>query len=125
MKIKWCILYNFFYIFLLSNSLFAAYKKSYEPYLTPGKLTILVTFDGSKNLKKWDQIIAFSKKQNFKCTFFVSGVYLIPDHQKNLYIFPKNKNKTGLSDIGFGGTAQQVRDRALFFEQVFLSILLF
>jgi len=110
--------YLLFIIFFYPVFCFALEKKPYAPYLTPGKLTVLVTFDGSKDLKKWSKILEFSKQENIKCTFFVSGVYFLSQDQRHVYQYPRDTRKTGVSDIGFGGSPVQVQERRLFIQRV-------
>jgi len=86
-------------------------KIPYAKYLPADKLTVVVTFDGGKSAYRWKDILNFSKKNNVKCTFFVSGVYFIPDAQSNTYIDPRDCSKRGNSIIGFGGTQKEVNER--------------
>lgn len=90
------------------------YKKefvSYANYLEKDTLYVFAGFDGSYNPKRWSEILAFAKENGVKFTFFISGVYLIPSAEKNTYKNPVNPAQTGVSGIGFGGTAEEVAIR--------------
>jgi len=70
---------------------------------------IMVSFDGSKNLNMWSNLLFSADRFDAKFTFFISGVYFLADKNKNLYTppgFPR-----GTSHIGFGGTANDVKQR--------------
>ena len=86
-------------------------KIPYSKFLDKNKLTVIVTFDGSKDLDKWQEILAFARKNDARFTFFVSGVYFLTDAEKNKYIYPADPTKRGLSDIGFGGASTEVARR--------------
>jgi peptidoglycan/xylan/chitin deacetylase (PgdA/CDA1 family) len=104
----------------MPNDKFTEYTTSHEsfaPYLTPGKLTIIVSFDGSKSLDFWHDILAFSKENKMKATFFASGVYFLADQDKNQYKLPYNMAKKGISEIGFGGTSDDIKQRIAIVKQ--------
>ena len=50
-------------------------KLPYSPFLTPDTLTVLVTFDGSYNLKRWQELMGFSEQNQIPITVFISGVF--------------------------------------------------
>lgn len=63
---------------------------------------VILAFDGSKNLDFWQESRAYAKNAGVKFTYFMSGVYFIPNDDKNTYIEPKFGK--GKSNIGFGGS---------------------
>ncbi|MBY0384791.1 polysaccharide deacetylase family protein [bacterium] len=63
---------------------------------------VILAFDGSKNLDFWQESREFAKNAGVKFTYFMSGVYFIPNDDKNTYVEPKFGK--GKSNIGFGGT---------------------
>jgi peptidoglycan/xylan/chitin deacetylase (PgdA/CDA1 family) len=83
----------------------------YAQYLPEGKLTVVASFDGSYSLNRWADILAFARTRGIKFTFFVSGVYFLSDSEAQKYIYPVNQEIRGKSDIGFGGTPQEVAAR--------------
>jgi peptidoglycan/xylan/chitin deacetylase (PgdA/CDA1 family) len=89
-------------------------KTPYAKYLDPGKLTVVASFDGGKALDRWQNILDFADKNGVKFTFFISGVYFLPDDEKSAYLYPLDPAKKGVSDIGFGGTPQDVAARKQF-----------
>lgn len=86
-------------------------KVPYSRYLDSGTLTVIASFDGGKSLERWQNILEFAKDNKVKFTFFVSGVYFIPDNENKKYVDPVNPVKTGISDIGFGGVSTEVAKR--------------
>lgn len=99
------------------NNKYSIVEEPYEKFLSPDKLTIIGTFDGSKSITMWEDILKFAKKNNIKFTFFVSGVYLLPDNRKHDYKLPYNMQHTGVSEIGFGGTEEYVNTRISYFHR--------
>lgn len=76
------------------------------------KLLVVVSFDGSKGIDRWQNILDFAKQiGGRKFTFFISGVYFLSDAQQDRYKYPPKPSRTGISDIGFGGTAEEVAQR--------------
>jgi hypothetical protein len=71
---------------------------------------VLLAFDGSLNLDFWHESRAFAKDAGVKFTYFMSGVYFIPDAQKSAYA-PPGGHSVGHSDIGFGGPAENIQLR--------------
>lgn len=72
---------------------------------------VLLSYDGSYSLDAWKAIRAESLKQKQKgtdtrYTFFASGVYFLQSAKKTYYQAP-GKNP-GRSDIGFGGTTDEI-----------------
>ncbi|MEL6948329.1 MAG: hypothetical protein AAFO73_11975, partial [Pseudomonadota bacterium] len=49
------------------------------------------------------------KKHNIRFTYFISGVYFLTRAERKLYVEPKRGR--GRSAIGFGGTAEDIRER--------------
>jgi peptidoglycan/xylan/chitin deacetylase (PgdA/CDA1 family) len=75
---------------------------------------VLLAFDGSLNLDFWQESRAFARNANVKFTYFMSGVYFIPDAQKRGYVAPHGMG-AGKSAIGWGGDAAAI---ALRYKQV-------
>jgi hypothetical protein len=71
---------------------------------------VLFAFDGSLNLDFWQESRAWAKKDNVKLTYFMSGVYFIPDAQKSIYNAPHGLGQ-GKSAIGWGGPAANIGPR--------------
>ncbi|OGS20611.1 MAG: hypothetical protein A2252_01020 [Elusimicrobia bacterium RIFOXYA2_FULL_39_19] len=91
-----------------------SYRMETFPYnqsFDSGTLYVVVSFDGCKELDKWQDIISFSKTNDIKFTFFISAVYFIPQADKTIYFNPVNPIQEGVSNIGFGGTDQSVSQR--------------
>lgn len=79
---------------------------------------VLMAFDGSLNLDFWQESRAWAKRDNVKLTYFMSGVYFIPDAQKSIYKAPHGMG-AGKSAIGWGGPAANIKPR---YEQVQAAI---
>jgi peptidoglycan/xylan/chitin deacetylase (PgdA/CDA1 family) len=86
-------------------------KVPYSRYLDTGTLTVVASFDGSKLLDRWEDILDFAKAHGVKFTFFASGVYFIPNSDRDKYIYPLDTSRKGRSDIGFGGASTDVVKR--------------
>lgn len=71
---------------------------------------VLMAFDGSLNLDFWAESRAWAKRDNVKLTYFMSGVYFIPDAQKSIYNAPHGMGR-GKSAIGWGGPAANIKPR--------------
>src|SRR5262245_60872689 len=71
---------------------------------------VLLAFDGSLNNDFWTESRGFAKAANVKFTYFISGVYFIPDAQRKLYDAPHGFGP-GKSAIGFGGAASDIAVR--------------
>jgi hypothetical protein len=72
------------------------------------------SFDGSKSIDMWEETRGFAKEMNsqgkpIKFTYFISGVYLLENQNKNNYLPPNYASGTSL--IGFGGTQSDVGAR--------------
>ena len=71
-----------------------------------------IAFDNCTELERWKELSDFAAAMNkdgdqLHFTFFVSGVNFIADANRNLYQAPGHSR--GTSNIGFGGTADEVR----------------
>ncbi|MBX3191115.1 MAG: polysaccharide deacetylase family protein [Labilithrix sp.] len=77
---------------------------------------VILAFDGSYNLPFWRESRAFAASNNLKFTYFISGVYFIPNAAKAGYVGPRNG--AGKSAIGWGGTAAEIAER---YEEVRLA----
>lgn len=86
-------------------------KIPYRNFLPENKLIVVASFDGSKALDRWQDILKFSEENGVKFTFFISGVYFLPDKDRNLYLYPLDSKISGKSDIGFGGASTDVAKR--------------
>lgn len=71
---------------------------------------VMIAFDGAPKQRHLD-FAQELKKENISLffTYFLSGVYLLPSDQKNLYAL--SWMPTGSSDIGFGGSQKTVNAR--------------
>lgn len=65
---------------------------------------VLISFDGSYQIDKWETIIKLSKKQKINTTVFVSAVNFLNNDEKHQYIYPFNAEISGFSEIDFGST---------------------
>lgn len=77
---------------------------------------VILAFDGSYNLPFWKESRQFATDNSLKFTYFISGVYFIPNASKSGYDAPRNG--AGKSAIGFGGTTDEIAER---FEQLRLA----
>lgn len=83
---------------------------------------VILAFDGSYNLDFWKESRQFAKEMNasgkpMKWTYFMSGVYFVPNAKKSIYVAPHSLGP-GKSAIGFGGTEDEIKTRV---EQVDLA----
>src|SRR6266480_8139431 len=60
---------------------------------------VVVSFDGSGGVRLWPYWRAVARRAGARFTFFVSGVYLVPDTKRLRYRPPRHS--PGSSDIGF------------------------
>lgn len=74
----------------------------------PGQI-IHIAFDGSSSLPVWQDTLDFALEQDVKFTFFIVGTHLLKDDLATLYDPPRQK--PGRSDVGFGGTKEEVEQR--------------
>ena len=87
------VLTLFVMISYADNFSYQTEKVPYSRYLDTTTLTVVASFDGSYNPDRWEDILAFAKDNNLKFTFFISGVYLIPNDNKDSYIYPPDPLK--------------------------------
>ena len=83
-----------------------------------------IAFDNCTELERWKELSDFAAAMNkdgdqLHFTFFVSGVNFIVDANRNLYQAPGHTR--GTSSIGFGGTADEVRQRVEYINAAYLS----
>ena len=83
----------------------------YGRYLDRDTLTVVISFDGSGDLQRWQEILDFARDEKVKMTFFVSGVYFLADTEKGRYSNPLDPQQSGISAIGFGGDDATVARR--------------
>lgn len=76
-----------------------------EPGSTPPQF-VVVSFDGGveANTGIFQHYLDLAKDTDSRFSFFVSGVYLLPDNEMKLNYFPPGRPR-GTSDIGFGDPA--------------------
>ena len=84
------------------------------------KQFIALSFDGSYTLNRWRSLLNFSDEQkalgkDIRFTFFTSGVYFLADKDKAQYKGPGRS--AGRSDIGFGGTKNEVLERVAYVKE--------
>ena len=60
---------------------------------------LVVSFDGSGGIRLWPYWRAVARRAHAHFTFFVSGVYLVPEEQRMRYHAPRHR--PGVSDIWF------------------------
>jgi len=75
---------------------------------------VIFSFDGSYSRQMWQMTRAFSARMSsdrkpIKFTYFVSGVYFLPNISRDEYRAPKQP--VGESLIGFGGDDDEIGDR--------------
>lgn len=71
---------------------------------------VLLAFDGSSSLDFWKESQAFASQAKVKFTYFISGTYFLTGSSKGKYTHPVS-GRAGLSDIGFGGTKDELAAR--------------
>ncbi|MBK6693624.1 MAG: hypothetical protein IPG50_15670 [Myxococcales bacterium] len=76
---------------------------------------VVMGFDGSLNLAFWEESLAFAKTTTasgkpLAFTYFISGVYFIPDAKKARYTAPHGLG-VGKSAIGWGGDEAKIQSR--------------
>jgi peptidoglycan/xylan/chitin deacetylase (PgdA/CDA1 family) len=75
---------------------------------------IVMAFDNCTELERWQELTDFAAELNrdgdrIHFTFFVSGINFLADSRRGLYEGPHQRR--GYSRINFGGSAEQVRKR--------------
>ena len=60
---------------------------------------VVVSFDGSGGIRLWPYWRAVARRAHAHFTFFVSGVYLLPEAERRRYHAPRHR--AGVSDIWF------------------------
>lgn len=78
-----------------------------------------LAFDGSKSTRMWQETTEFAQQQNINFSYFVSGVYFIPDSDRTSYTAPGYR--AGRSNIGFGGNPQDISSRNAWVEHAYNS----
>ena len=76
---------------------------------------VVLAFDGSKSLETWEETLSFARQNDVKFTYFISGVYFLANENASIYRGPRRP--AGRSDIGFGGTVDEVAQRVQFVAQ--------
>ncbi|MGQ0846862.1 MAG: hypothetical protein ACT4QF_22305 [Sporichthyaceae bacterium] len=81
--------------------------------LAPGEKPpqfVVFSFDGAGSTERWKYYRDIAKSTNSTYTYYLSGPYWLPDAKKNSYRPPNFP--VGYSEVGFGGTDAEVRERA-------------
>ena len=82
---------------------------SWDPKITDNKQYVSIGFDGSYSLGVWRETLDFAKKHDVKFTFYIVGTHLLTNANSDLYLSPLGKR--GKSDVGFGGSIDEVKER--------------
>ncbi len=85
---------------------------------------VMFAFDNCTENERWQDLANFSSRmreldKNIEFTFFLSGVNFIPNNKKMFYKGPNHPQ--GASNIGFGGSVEEVRLRSNFVHQLYLQ----
>lgn len=78
---------------------------------------IAMGFDGSKSLIMWQETLDFAKANDIQFTYFISGPMFITDENAAYYKGPRQAR--GRSDIGFGGTSEEIAARVAFVRRAY------
>ncbi|MEI6480535.1 MAG: hypothetical protein WCO12_03390 [bacterium] len=75
---------------------------------------VLLSFDGSKSIKMWQDTRGFAKEMNAKgkplhFTYFINSIYFITKENADLYKSPREK--VGVSRIGFADSKEDIVER--------------
>lgn len=105
-------IYRTFFRFLTLSFMFFA------PAITQAQTQFVsMAFDGSKSLNMWQETLDFALEHNVHFTYFISGTMFLTDDAARFYQGPRH-NK-GRSDIGFGGTRDEVAVRVAFVRRAY------
>lgn len=80
--------------------------------LNPGEKPpqfVLFSFDGVGSHEHWQRKLALAREVNARFTGLLTGLYLLPDSEKNQYTGPGHR--PGRSSVGFGGSQEEVTTR--------------
>jgi hypothetical protein len=83
---------------------------------------IIIAFDNCTELERWQELSDFAAELNrdgdrIHFTFFVSGINFLADSRRGLYEGPHQRR--GYSRINFGGSAEQVRKRVAYVNDLY------
>jgi peptidoglycan/xylan/chitin deacetylase (PgdA/CDA1 family) len=83
---------------------------------------VVMAFDNCTELERWKELSEFAADMNrsgepLHFTFFVSGINFLADDKAGLYQ-PPNRRR-GASQIGFGGTAEDVAQRVAYINDLY------
>jgi len=83
---------------------------------------VVMAFDNCTELERWKELSEFAADMNrngepLRFTFFVSGINFIADDKADLYQPPNGRR--GASQIGFGGTAEDVAQRVAYINDLY------
>jgi peptidoglycan/xylan/chitin deacetylase (PgdA/CDA1 family) len=94
-------------------------KTVWNPNIINNKQFIALGFDGSYNNDVWKETLDFAQDNNVKFTFYIVGTHLLTDSNKKNYISPSGKS--GRSDVGFGGTKDELLKRLEMIQRAYLE----
>jgi hypothetical protein len=85
---------------------------------------IVMAFDNCTELERWQELTDFAAELNrdgdrIHFTFFVSGINFLADSHRSLYEGPHQRR--GYSRISFGGSAEEVRKRVDYVNDLYRS----
>ena len=83
---------------------------------------VVMAFDNCTELERWKELSEFAAEMNrsgepLHFTFFVSGINFLADDKAGLYQPPDRRR--GASQIGFGGTAEEVTQRVAYINDLY------
>ena len=70
---------------------------------------VALAFDSSEEVQRWQETLDFAKENKVRFTYFVSGPMFLSNENADYYQGPMHPR--GTSDIGFGGSVQDVAAR--------------
>lgn len=84
-------------------------KNIWNPELVQGKQFVALSFDGSYSLDVWQETLDFAKKNDVKFTFYIVANHFLTD--ENRFVYDSPRHPKGRSDVGFGGSRDEVKQR--------------
>jgi peptidoglycan/xylan/chitin deacetylase (PgdA/CDA1 family) len=83
---------------------------------------VVMAFDNCTELERWKELSEFAADMNssgepLHFTFFVSGINFLADDKADVYQPPDRRR--GVSQIGFGGTADEVAQRVAYINDLY------
>ena len=90
---------------------------------SPGKAVqrqqVLISFDGAHDNAQWIRALSLGERTGARFTFFLSCTFLLTPDNKTNYIAPHHGR--GASNVGFGKSEDDVRQRLNFILQAYLA----